>query len=93
MLSLSSLLALVLLPSMATCREEMKSIDVGQRVLPVRLDPLAFGPGREPRLRPPRRRALHRRLQRPRPPLARVDRVRPQLQARVRIHTSCMLLY
>jgi hypothetical protein len=44
MLSLSSLLALVQLLSMATCSEEMKSIDVGQRVLPVRLGRPAFGP-------------------------------------------------
>lgn len=44
----SSLLAaalVLLLPSMATCHEGMKSIyNVGQRVLPVRLGRPAFGP-------------------------------------------------
>ncbi|KAJ1289492.1 hypothetical protein BS78_02G168200 [Paspalum vaginatum] len=38
------LLLLVLLPSMATGHDEMKSIFVGQRVLPVRLGRPAFGP-------------------------------------------------
>ncbi|PWZ14669.1 Protein STRICTOSIDINE SYNTHASE-LIKE 10 [Zea mays] len=38
------LLLLVQLPSMASCHEEMKSIYVGQRVLPVRLGRPAFGP-------------------------------------------------
>ncbi|CAL5064642.1 unnamed protein product [Urochloa decumbens] len=32
------------LPSMATCREEMESVYVGQRVLPVRIGRPAFGP-------------------------------------------------
>jgi hypothetical protein len=44
LLALLLLLLLVQLPSMATCHEEMKSIDVGQRVLPVRLGRPAFGP-------------------------------------------------
>ncbi|KAF8648020.1 hypothetical protein HU200_065055 [Digitaria exilis] len=35
---------LLLLPPMATCREEMESVYVGKRVLPVRLGRPAFGP-------------------------------------------------
>ncbi|KAL6655926.1 hypothetical protein ACP70R_006752 [Stipagrostis hirtigluma subsp. patula] len=42
--SLCLLLVLLQLPSTATCHEEMKSIYVGQRVLPVRLGRPAFGP-------------------------------------------------
>lgn len=38
------LLLLVQLPSMSSCHEEMKSIYVGQRVLPVRIGRPAFGP-------------------------------------------------
>ncbi|CAN6174149.1 unnamed protein product [Urochloa humidicola] len=34
----------IYLPSMATCREEMESVYVGQRVLPVRIGRPAFGP-------------------------------------------------